>query len=43
MLKGHPCKITDVSTSKAGKHGHAKVYIYFNYIGIHCWKRYFHQ
>jgi translation initiation factor 5A len=27
MLKAHPCKITDVSTSKAGKHGHAKVLI----------------
>ncbi|CAK73661.1 unnamed protein product (macronuclear) [Paramecium tetraurelia] len=27
MLKGHPCKITDVSTSKAGKHGHAKASI----------------
>lgn len=25
MLKGHPCKCTDISTSKAGKHGHAKV------------------
>ena len=25
MLKGHPCKIVDMSTSKTGKHGHAKV------------------
>jgi len=25
MLKGHPCKITEMSTSKTGKHGHAKV------------------
>jgi len=24
MLKGHPCKIMDVKTSKTGKHGHAK-------------------
>jgi translation initiation factor 5A len=24
MLKGHPCKIVDVKTSKTGKHGHAK-------------------
>jgi translation initiation factor 5A len=24
MIKGHPCKVTDVSTSKTGKHGHAK-------------------
>lgn len=28
MLKGHPCKITDVSTSKAGKHGHAKASVF---------------
>eukprot|EP00746_Dinoflagellata_sp_MGD_P011252 gnl/MRDRNA2_/MRDRNA2_123536_c0_seq1.p1 gnl/MRDRNA2_/MRDRNA2_123536_c0~~gnl/MRDRNA2_/MRDRNA2_123536_c0_seq1.p1 ORF type:complete len:264 (+),score=53.84 gnl/MRDRNA2_/MRDRNA2_123536_c0_seq1:53-844(+) len=25
MLKGHPCKVSDVSSSKTGKHGHAKV------------------
>lgn len=25
MIKGHPCKIVDMSTSKTGKHGHAKV------------------
>lgn len=25
MLKGHPCKIVEMSTSKTGKHGHAKV------------------
>jgi len=25
MIKGHPCKIMDYSTSKTGKHGHAKV------------------
>jgi translation initiation factor 5A len=25
MLKGKPCKIIDMSTSKTGKHGHAKV------------------
>ena len=24
MIKGHPCKVTNVSTSKTGKHGHAK-------------------
>ena len=24
MLKGFPCKITEISTSKTGKHGHAK-------------------
>ena len=24
MIKGHPCKVVNVSTSKTGKHGHAK-------------------
>lgn len=24
MLKGFPCRVIDISTSKAGKHGHAK-------------------
>mmetsp|Transcript_20024 Transcript_20024/g.14511 ORF Transcript_20024/g.14511 Transcript_20024/m.14511 type:complete len:160 (+) Transcript_20024:34-513(+) len=24
VIKGHPCKVVDVSTSKTGKHGHAK-------------------
>jgi translation initiation factor 5A len=24
MIKGQPCKVIDVSTSKTGKHGHAK-------------------
>lgn len=24
MLKGHPCKIVEISVSKTGKHGHAK-------------------
>jgi len=24
MLKGHPCKVVEVKTSKTGKHGHAK-------------------
>ncbi|TDG47347.1 hypothetical protein AWZ03_006206 [Drosophila navojoa] len=27
MLKGRPCKIVDMSTSKTGKHGHAKVHM----------------
>merc|ERR1719216_59623 len=27
MIKGHPCKVADVSTSKTGKHGHAKAHI----------------
>jgi len=30
MMKGKPCKIVDMSTSKTGKHGHAKV----NLVGI---------
>lgn len=25
MIKGRPCKIMEMSTSKTGKHGHAKV------------------
>merc|ERR1711904_245815 len=27
MIKGKPCKCTEVSTSKTGKHGHAKAHI----------------
>jgi len=27
ILKGHPCKIVDIKTSKTGKHGHMKVNI----------------
>lgn len=30
VLKGRPCKIVEMSTSKTGKHGHAKV----NLVGI---------
>merc|ERR1711994_1158454 len=26
MIKGHPCKCVEVSTSKTGKHGHAKAH-----------------
>ena len=26
LLKGKPCKVVDVSTSKTGKHGHAKAH-----------------
>eukprot|EP00730_Choanoeca_flexa_P015646 TRINITY_DN7230_c0_g1_i2.p2 TRINITY_DN7230_c0_g1~~TRINITY_DN7230_c0_g1_i2.p2 ORF type:complete len:148 (+),score=47.93 TRINITY_DN7230_c0_g1_i2:71-514(+) len=25
LMKGRPCKIVDMSTSKTGKHGHAKI------------------
>merc|ERR1712224_483346 len=27
MIKGHPCKVAEISTSKTGKHGHAKAHI----------------
>jgi len=27
VIKGHPCKVVDLSTSKTGKHGHAKANI----------------
>merc|ERR1711939_1235145 len=27
MIKGRPCKICEMSTSKTGKHGHAKVHL----------------
>merc|ERR1719355_342023 len=27
MIKGCPCKVVEVSTSKTGKHGHAKAHI----------------
>jgi len=27
MLQGHPCKVTDYSTAKPGKHGSAKATI----------------
>ncbi|GES86747.1 eukaryotic translation initiation factor 5A [Rhizophagus clarus] len=27
VLKGRPCKIIEMSTSKTGKHGHAKVHL----------------
>jgi len=30
VLKDHPCKVVDMSTSKTGKHGHAKI----NFTGI---------
>lgn len=28
VLKGRPCKIVEMSTSKTGKHGHAKVSVF---------------
>ena len=27
VMKGHPCKVVQLSTSKTGKHGHAKVHM----------------
>lgn len=30
VLKGRPCKIVEMSTSKTGKHGHAKVTLSLN-------------
>merc|ERR1712107_506131 len=27
MIKGHPCKVAEVTTPKTGKHGHAKAHI----------------
>merc|ERR550514_1677615 len=27
MIKGHPCKVVEITTSKTGKHGHAKAHI----------------
>merc|ERR1712080_434347 len=32
MIKSRPCKIVEMSTSKTGKHGHAKVHCCFGYI-----------
>ena len=31
MIKGNPCKVSDVTTSKTGKHGHAKCH----FVAIH--------
>ena len=30
MIKGFPCKVTDISVSKTGKHGHAKAHVFGN-------------
>ena len=39
VIKGKPCKIVEMSTSKTGKHGHAKVgilAIQFSFICTGC-------
>ena len=28
MIKGFPCKVTEISVSKTGKHGHAKAHVF---------------
>ena len=35
LIKGRPCKIVEMSTSKTGKHGHAKVRNAFVIVGFH--------
>ena len=30
MIKGFPCKVTSISVSKTGKHGHAKAHVFGN-------------
>ena len=27
IIKGRPCKVIEVTKSKTGKHGHAKIYV----------------
>ena len=34
VLKGRACKIVDMSTSKTGKHGHAKVFIIYVWLSV---------
>lgn len=36
MIKNRPCKIVDMSTSKTGKHGHAKVKSTHASFGMQC-------
>jgi len=35
VIKNRPCKIVDISTSKTGKHGHAKIHLIANDIFTH--------
>ena len=34
VIKGRPCRIVDMSTSKTGKHGHAKVHLIAIDVGL---------
>jgi len=36
VVKGRPCKIVEMTTSKTGKHGHAKVYFILIQIAASC-------
>jgi len=36
VLKGRACKIVDMSTSKTGKHGHAKVCCVMRLLTVAC-------
>ena len=35
VIKGRPCKIVEMSTSKTGKHGHAKVQNHFPFYHLY--------
>lgn len=35
VIKGRPCKIVEMSTSKTGKHGHAKVHLVAIDVSMH--------
>lgn len=39
VLKGRPCKIVEMSTSKTGKHGHAKVILEMRFILLPLYRR----
>ncbi|OLL27020.1 Eukaryotic translation initiation factor 5A-1 [Neolecta irregularis DAH-3] len=39
VIKGRPCKIVEISVSKTGKHGHAKVHLIAIDVGIFTQKK----
>ncbi len=39
VIKGRACKIVDMSTSKTGKHGHAKVHLVAIDVRLECSRR----